>query len=357
MTTDTIGSVSGEVRSAETVHTGIRTWLASGALSSDAGAICAWREAGDGALAFEYPEISGYALTRFAGRVDPSPAERRTAHAAGRWLTERIAAGDRSARAGWDGGAIYTFDLGMIAAGLISWGEASGEGRFAGAGRGVAARLAELVASPEGLWSVDPAGPPTARESQWSTTGRPHLVKCVQALLLAGEDEAADELAASAERWASSEGFFETQPESGFTMLHPHLYTVEGLWIWASAREDSGAMDLARRATEWAWRHQLPGGGLPRFAPTGADSHPGDAPEQLDVTGQAVRAALLTGADVDGLERAVARLRSVAVETPDGHALPYQPQAEPHLNAWVSMFGGQALEIADGARIGWEELI
>jgi hypothetical protein len=139
-------------------------------------------------------------------------------------------------------------------------------------------------------------------------------------------------------------------------MLHPHLYTVEGLWMWGIARGDAAALDRARRATAWAWRHQLPSGGLPRYVSITRGEEP--VPEQFDVTAQAIRAAVMLGYEPSGLKRAIQRLLEVAVRDAGGAALPYQLGAG-HLNAWASMFGGQALQLVeDGpSAMSWEQLV
>lgn len=343
---------------AAALHADLRRWLASGDLQSGDGAFRAWRDAGSDELAFAYPEITGYALTWLAGREDPTDAEREAGVRAADWLVDRFGRGDRSAREGWDGGAVYTFDLGMIAAGLQSFGRSLGSAVHAALGERIASGLAGLVHSRHGLRAIDPAGPRTARPPEWSTEGLPHLVKCVQALLLAGEDDAACALAATAAGRQRPDGRFVTQPHDDRVMLHPHLYTVEGLWMFGSARGDADALERARRGAAWAWEQRLDSGGLPRYAVVSDRVDP--APEQWDVTSQAVRAVLMTGADAPGLDRAVARLGELARPARDGTALVYQPASDPvHLNAWVSMFGGQALElVAHGSEaMTWQDLV
>jgi hypothetical protein len=181
-------------------------------------------------------------------------------------------------------------------------------------------------------------------------------VKCVQALLLADEDAAARELCTYALQAQAPDGHFETEPGDATVMLHPLLYAVEGLWMAGVRLEEPALLQAARRATTWVWQHQLPTGGLPRSV-----DRAGLGPEQFDLTSQAVRAAILLGADPDGLDRAISRLADSA--RPDagfGSALVYQPEAGAiHLNSWVTMFGGQALRLAaEGPEsIRWDTLV
>lgn len=345
--------------SAHDLASDIRAWLGSGVLQTDSGAVCAWRDGLTGELAFEYPEITGYALTWFAGRRgDLTEAEADAGRSAADWITERLDRGDRLARAGWDNGAVYTFDLGMIAAGLISFGRRTGVELYEDRGRRTAAELAAFVLSDAGLESIAPDGAATSRPPEWSTAGIPHLVKCVQALLLAEEREAAEALIATAAGQQQADGRFVTEPQDGRVMLHPHLYTVEGLWMYGLAGGIEDALTRARSATEWAWRHQLPSGGLPRHMAAGEALDP--APEQCDVTAQAIRAALMLGVRPKGLDLAVGRLVELARSADVGRALIYQPASgHEHLNAWVSMFGGQALDIyANGPEsMSWGDLV
>jgi hypothetical protein len=334
----------------------IRAWLCSGRLQSQGGAYCAWRDAEADALAYEYPEITGYALTWLAGRVDWTEQERSAGLAAGGWLAARLAAGDLSARTGWENGAVYTFDLGMLAAGLISFGRQAEVEELTQAGLDTASRLARYLEQEGELPALAPDGPRTNRPSQWSTEGRAHLVKCVQSLLLAEELEAARGLLNQALDDQAEDGHFLTQPGDEYVMLHPHIYAIEGLWMWGDARQDEIALERARRATSWAWDHQLPSGGLPRWV-----SATETGPEQLDVTSQAVRAALMLGLRPRGLKQAIDRLLNVArSDGPHGQALIYQPDGgAAHLNAWVTMFGGQALQLAveEPAVMSWDTLV
>ena len=282
---------------------GIRRWLSSGRIQSETGAFCAWRDATTGELAFEYPEITGYALSWLAARDAPGEHEINSASRAADWLISRFAAGDWSARGGWESGAIYTFDLAMVAAGLISFGRLVGEQTYIEHGVGVAKTLVTYLERCGELPALAPDGPVSPRSGEWSTQGRVHLVKCVQALLLADERQAAERIVDQALGEQAPDGHFRTQPDDGFVMLHPHLYAVEGLWMLAEAGGDSTARSAARRATKWVWEHQLPSGGLPRWV-TASEA----GPEQLDATSQAIRAAILLELEPGGLERAVRRL-------------------------------------------------
>lgn len=342
----------------------LRRWLGAGGCQGPEGAFHAWRDEASGELAFAYPEITGYALTHLCGAGAPIDGEREAAERAAGWLLDRLVGrGDYSARADWDSGAVYNFDLAMIATGLANAGHALGDERCMDAAVQVVRYLADQIGPGGVVPAVADDGGDSAR-SGWSVDGEVHMLKALQCFLLAeraGDDALAgpaDAMAAAAARLQQDDGRFPTQLGDDHTMLHPHLYAAEGLWAYGTARGDAAVLDVARRASEWAWDRQLDTGGFPRYAWVGTDGDP--APEQFDVTSQALRMAALFGLDSD--RQAAARERLGEVARPAGGsaaALPYQaPPAPAHHNAWVSMFGTQALAVSLGEiELTWEALV
>ncbi len=338
-------------------------WLASAACQSDGGAFYAWLEAGTGIPAFEYPEITGYALTHFAGRDNLTIEEERAGRRAADWLVARLSA-DLSARRQWDNASVYNFDLAMIATGLLAFGDRAGVDVYVNHGKVLVDLLRRQIHSETGFTSLSPEQSALSNRSAWSTEGHAHLLKVVQCLLLAetlgvtNASESARLLVEQSTRYQRDDGRFVTHPGDVETMLHPHLYAVEGLWMWGTAQGDATAIERARTAHAWMWSHQLPTGGFPRFVNTGET---GDAPiEQADVTSQALRMALALDPSLPGIPAAIARLEQIAQHTPDGAALVYQPAApQAHLNAWVTLFGAQAMEMAafGSSMLTWRKLV
>ena len=340
---------------------GLRGWLASGKCQSDSGAFYAWIDPSAGTSAYEYPEITGYALTWFAGQSERTPEEEAAGHRAAEWLLRRFRSGDWSARSEWDNGAAYSFDLSMISAGLINFGRVAGHEKSFDQGLAIAAELADHTRSARRLSPIShqsPAG--SSREAGWSNAGTAHLAKAAQCLLLAAAEGvgAADDAAASviqeACRLQRDDGRFITHLDDGQTMLHPHLYAVEGLWMFGSARGHLGAMSCARAGLEWAWAQQQVTGALPRVAPDAA------APAQADVTAQAVRMAVALDFAPPGFDAALWWLRDIARRHDRGLALPYQPASgDNHLNTWATLFGAQATQAAlrDRPGLEWQMLV
>ena len=329
-------------------------WLFAGMLAHPSGGVAGWRERRTGRLSDEYPEISGYYLSAavFADMTGSVPVIR-----AADWLSARIEA-NASASRRVDGSAIYNFDQGIIAAGLIKYGVRARNARAVAAGVRAASRLRDQLSELGHLPPLDPtAGPPHGRPATWSTVGRLHLAKTVQCLLLA------DELGVAGMRKAArtliddvSSAFSLTndglRDEAGRVNLHATSYALEGLWIWDAANRTTGLRDILHSAFDELLSHQLPSGGFPRLAATGASR------EQSDVHSQVIRLAVLLGR-ATAVRSSVARLRQVASPAEFGWSVPYEPQSpEVHENAWATMFAAQALSLFDGpADLEWWELI
>lgn len=353
--------------SSEGLSAQLRRWLTSGRCQRANGAFVAWRDARTGVHAFEYPEITGYVLTYLAGRPTLGADEALVGRQAAEWLIRRFQGGNYAARDGWDKGTVYLFDLAMIANGLLTFGERVSEERYMTSGLDLAAKLVGELKGAGGPRTLSRATPTTNRASNWSTTGQAHMCKAVQCLLHAdrlgvrGATAVAERLVAHTKRLQAKDGWFRTQQATGITMLHPHLYAIEGLWMWGLARSDDHALAQARHGMTWLWTHQLQHGGFPRLAASSGLPSGADAVEQTDVTSQAIRMTLALHLDMPAVVRASQRLTYVAQYDGRGcAALPYQPASSPrHLNVWATLFGAQATEVvsAGAESLTWQHLV
>ena len=357
MSSSTLGSTS----TLDEFKLGLRSWLASSAASPDGGFV-AWIDRRTGRAAFEYPEITGYALTYLSGLGDLTDVEHDLGRRAGRWLLKRLANARTAPHERYGKGLEYSFDLAMISAGLQRFGALVDDDELVHAGRGVAARLVAEVTANGWLEPLTRTSATTNR-STWSTRGHAHLLKATQSLLLAdrggvpGARTAADAVVARGMADLQVGGRFRTHPHDAWTVVHPHLYAVEGLWVYATCTGDEVAAACAHEAAGWAWRQQAPSGGFRRCGVKNSEHAGGFGPEQGDATAQAVRAAALAlpGADVSG---ALGWLRRSAVEVCGGCAIAYQPgTALAHLNVWATMCAHQAVDTLAGRKLGWDELV
>lgn len=357
--------------SSESLSAQFHRWLVSGRCQRQSGAFVAWRDGRTGVNAFEYPEITGYALTYLAGRPILDSDETTAGREAAEWLTSRLHAGNYAAHDGWDRGTVYLFDLAMIATGLLTFGERVNEERYVTSGLDLTRKLIGELQGSEGPRTLSRSTPTTNRKSNWSTDGQAHMCKAVQCLLHAarlgvtGATTVAERLVRHTIGLQAEDGRFKTQQSTDITMLHPHIYAIEGLWIWGMARGDERALAHARRGMTWLWTRQLEHGGFPRLTTSPGSSSKADAEEQaeeqMDVTCQAIRMAMALHAETPGITRASQRLAHVAQQDgPDCAALPYQPASEHcHLNVWATFFGAQATEaVSVGAQsLTWQHLV
>ena len=346
--------IQGVLRGQRPTSADLFDWLFAGVLAHPSGGVAGWRERRSGRLSDEYPEISGYYLSAavFADMTDSAAVIR-----AAEWLCIRIET-NASASRRVDGSAIYNFDQGIIAAGLIKFGVRAGDARAVAAGIRAASRLRDQVNDLGHLPPLDPtAGPPHGRPATWSTVGRLHLAKTVQCLLLAAElgvagmREAARTIIddVSSAFSLASDGL---RDEAGRVNLHATSYALEGLWIWDAANRTTGLRDILHATFDDLVSCRLPSAGFPRLGVPDASR------EQSDVHAQVIRLAALLGRTSE-VRPSIARLRQVASPAVFGWSVPYEPQsAEVHENAWATMFAAQALALVDGpADLEWWELI
>jgi hypothetical protein len=341
---------------AETVHTSspnggatcaaLRTWLARSAPQTSDGAYCGWLDARTRTHSFPYPEITGYLLS-FAAYCGWKPEEVVGPDRAARWLVP-ILAGDRlTCRPDKADGLVYLFDLGMIAQGLLRYGMHTTNERLIKAGLDVVRTIRRWL--PPTVATVRPVVSAQGVPSTWSTAGTLHLLKLLIPLLNAAEfgDDAAAETAhhlvtiTQTTFDAGSPQTVVTCPDADVISLHAACYGAEGLWAYGMSQRHADTSDQAREITRWVWRNQLPGGGFPGFVTTSGSALGGS---QSDVLAQAIRLAYLTGATVDGLDRAVGVLVESTAADGDGAAVIYRPGSTAcHLNTWATMFAAQAL--------------
>jgi hypothetical protein len=341
---------------------GLRRWVPSGGCQKPTGAIAAWYDLDAGRRSYDYPEIGGYALTFLAGQAPLSKRESAAGHRCAEWLVARVRARNFAARDGWDNHAIYLFDLAMIASGLLSFGRHVQDSRFIAAGLELVGFLGDETGSVSSISPISARGHHSKRRT-WSSRGRAHLAKIVQAFLFANDNIDAERvhpelLIESVKSLQADDGRIQTDPDQTTTMLHPHLYAAEGLWMWGAACGEDDSLERARAAVQWVWSQQLESGGFPRSV---TDARRRDlSVEQSDVTAQAVRLALVLGLPSPGVDRAVVRMIELTHECEGAIGIVYQPGSrEVHLNTWATLFAAQALTMAipNSPVISWQQLV
>ena len=124
-----------------------------------------------GEKAYDYAEITGYALTHLAARTELADDEIAVGRRAADWLVGRVQQRRLAARDGWDSGAVYLFDLGMISTGLQTFGRRFEEERYVATGLELVELLDRELAAD--LGPVSAYGPRSER-TNWSTRGVVH---------------------------------------------------------------------------------------------------------------------------------------------------------------------------------------
>jgi hypothetical protein len=331
----------------------LQRWLAAGPIQDPDGGIYAWCDP-QFRPSYVYPEISGYLLTALASGTDTDDALRERASRCASYLADRVRSGRLGARPPAEA-AIYSFDLAMIATGLMR-----AHQEFGTPGRAEALRLAALlrdrILATGALPPLLAADDPLSRR-KWSTAGTLHLVKCVQALLLAEQcgleraREAADALAEATLRRLRARPTPYTCPGSTEIHLHAVLYCAEGLWMYGDARGHHGAHCRARALVDFVLARIDDDGGLPATI--------GGAPaaNQSDVMAQAIRLGVLTEIPREVLAPVVASLGRFVRTAGRWTAVEYRIGSG-HLNTWSTIFAVQAHTVwrEGGGSLPWWRL-
>ena len=339
-------------------------WIALQSIQKSTGAVCGWRDAESGKLSCAYPEITGYALAYFASLNCPCEHVVGSGKLAASWLVSRLHGGNFSARDNWDAGAVYNFDIGIIAAGLMLWGRRFRDESCISLGVALVKGLRDQIRLFGYLPPLSAFGPSSLRDTTWSTSGNAHLLKVVQCLLLAesygleSSRDAALTLINGGKREQLPSGCFVTHPGDNEVFLHPLLYAAEGMWIWGTAENDRDAVDRAQAVVEWARQHQMKTGGFPRSVfKVGVPSLP---IEQSDVTCQVARLARCLDDGMPLLDSALERIRQVSWGGEGAGGVLYQPDSgRLDQNTWATMFAAQAVQAAARPRdaLSWHELV
>jgi hypothetical protein len=249
---------------------------------------------------YAYPEAAAIVLRLLAQEPDPPRA-----------TIDRLVRFVRSQPAGKDG-RVYTFDRGVVMAGLMS------------AGVDVGDEPERIASAIEQRIAVEPAAP-----LRWSTIVGPHFLK----LAVFARGRLRDALLAL--RPTLVEGGRISTPPLATTYVHAHGYATEGLLAL-------GEMHDARRAAAWLAEIQTREGGLPREH----DGHRSAGPQHADATAQAVRlwCCIDRAHFASAIDRALAFLDRLV--DPIG-GVRYS-DATDDVNTWATAFAIQALDFARG---------
>lgn len=286
----------------------------------------------------------------------------------------------------------YTFDAAIVLHAL-----AIGAERLRGPGLRIetARSLAEWLRRhqrPDGSFVPFAGDPPwSSVAADWSTRPGCHHAKAALGLLAFAEvsgdlryRSAAEASVAAVVAAQRPSGRFVTNPVSGSTHLHPHLYAAEATWAIGMALGDRELLDRATRATRWALDVSPPGSAARTWWPS--PSQPAGAltdgrgragavsvSVRADVLAQLLRLAVLTGLAGHAQRRALAETllgyqeRGGNPRSDGGFRFGSTAEGRPlhHVNVWATIFAVQALWLlvaatdasdAKANAFGWRDL-
>lgn len=337
------------------------------------GGVNAWYDLRKGNYPFIYSEITGYAVSAFLfwHSLTGDDGLLENAVMAADWLRQnrdpesglmrtRLNAADfqNSYFESW----VFAFDQWVIVYGLSNLAGITKRSDLLEDALGMADFLLRHTVHPNGffypVYDLKNKRPEAAWD-KWSRQPGGYHAKSLTALLklaeLSGEERfflAARKIVSQALDTQDSTGRFITQSHEKSTHLHPHLYTLEGLLSYAVASGDPQVFLAVEKGMEWLLSNQNSNGSLFAFYQDGAFR----PFVRVDVLAQALRAAVILRQHgrLQSYEEAVSRLKEnllsyQVLEGPQRGGFFYgqeeNGQVHFHVNAWASMFAGQALAV------------
>ena len=334
-------------------------WLLNSGIQNtgkDAGSINAWYDCDKNAYPCIYPETTGYAITSFLfiNKQKPEAILLERAKLAAEWLIRRNALHENNNNEKPESHMEYAFDNGMILAGLMNIYDTTKEKRYIKEAEKVAVTLLRLQ-KPNGEFYAfynKNTKELVDSEEKWSTQSGSYHAKLSIGLLKIHEAtghekfrKAAENACDAALKMQQPDGRFVSCKKKGFTHIHPHCYSAEGLLYASNILKKPEYALAARKAAEWALKNLREDGSISCVYNNGGFT---DC-ERSDTLAQILRLAKLLGIKHQKEEQLKERL--LAFMEMKGrqnggffYCMEGQKMAK-HLNSWCSMFAMQALSI------------
>lgn len=344
------------------------------------GGVNAWFDLRTQSYPFVYSEITGYAVNAFLFYYSMTKEASclDAACSAADWLLGaqypengliRTRFNHRSFDETYFGSWVFTFDQWIIIYSLANLSEVTGRPLYLRKAESIAQFLMKHTTREDGLFypifDVQRKGP-LSTEDKWSRQPGSFHAKALMALDKLYELTKNGDYLACALRLAEktlsiqeSDGRFVTQSNEGSTHLHPHLYSLEGLLSFGLARKNEEFIKAAERGFYWMMGYQREDGTIYSFFRQGTFL----PYVRADILAQALRlgAILFEQGFFKGDKTALERLRKKLLQYqitqgPQKGGFLYGQEengaVHEHVNAWVTMFAGQALWLYD--RLGLE---
>lgn len=335
------------------------------------GSFRAWYDMEGKDYSFAYSEITGYAITTllFLNKINPDKLLVERAKLASDWLIgcayDNINGGFRcryypnnNAFFPW----LCSFDNGICLNGLVNLYRYTSNEKYLTVSKNVADWLINFMGKGDGsLYAKYHTQEKRFIDNQerWSMQSGSYHVKIAIGLLNLSNaigdptyEEEVKRLCEYALKFQTKDGRFITNQRLGDTYMHPHCYSVEGLFCAGLALNKKAYVEKAIQGTKWTLKAYLSNGGVSCVY----DGNAFSLDESTDSLSQSIRLWLLLSEfggvscpDID-LVKAIDRLCDFQCESED-------PQASggffygctgghkvPHVNVGSTMFALQTLE-------------
>jgi len=376
-------------------------WILNSGIQGSDGGFNSWYDLDKKTYKYKYSEITGYGITTllFLNKINPNNIFIEKAKAAARWLINNsmhpcdgfktrsyYPREDENEEYSFNNSRIFSFDTGIVLNGLINLYKETKDERLLNYSLRSTNFLINKMQRDDGLFNTtyDPNNDEMINTLQrWSSQSGSYHAKIAIPLINLYEitnneefKEAAIKICGSSLKFQVEDGRFISFADSNDTHLHPHLYTLEGLFYVAnklrSEKQSSLYIDSVKKSLFWTLKNQKNTGGFPQLYYHKEKKQ--NEFERTDINAQVLRKSLLLrsygilGEEYDHkINMALERLKSFQhfsdEKTNGGFYFGYDQNGEKlnHLNSWCTMFALQGLiyynQFNSGQKLDMEFLI
>lgn len=362
-------------------------WLLGSGIQSSQGYFYDWHDLAYGRFGLPYPEVTGYGVSTLCWLYERTRNEElleRARHAFlwldtvaldPHWSLVGARGEDRNGTRSNDQ-YLYSFDSGIVAAGLVRLSERSPDKRIRYALARISASFCHNLFRPNNtIWPLVDMGTeaPTSIDNKWSHRFSGYQLKALTFLTMLHSKRRAQELPQQQAKtvieifenvlgYQQRCGAFPAM-KNGETHLHPHLYTLEGLVVAAYAYQQPAWLEPVSKGYVYLEQFFAKNGNLPTQALEERITVPY---ERVDILSQFLRMGSYL-VSVGCLDRASlsktlakARERLSTYQIPDGtqqggylFGQDFEGTIKHHVNACASFVAAQALWWFELAMAGW----
>lgn len=343
-------------------------WMLASGIQADNGGVCAWHNLKDGSNSYLYSEITGYAITTllFLFRVCKDKIFLEKAKLAAGWIVDealhscggvktRLYKDEVTAEKDYSflEERIFSFDTGMVLYGMVNLYKAAKDPKFLGISEKIAGFLSDKMLAKDGyLYPIYDAktGKAISPEDKWSNRAGSFHAKVslgfVELFKITGEKrykEISIKLCEYAMSKQEDSGRFITDVLKKTTHVHPHCYSVEGLWYTGTNFDIPEFVNSGKKAVEWVFKNVSGNGINELYDPASGGFNDF---QRSDILAQVLRLGVMykIGSNMDELISVLSGYQYRCDSEQNGGFL--YSRNDGHVNSWCSMFALQALYLA-----------